>query len=72
MLLRKQNAFLNIRFDALQQTNRGNHITLVETWDGIKAIEAHGADEQMKRFCKKIFAISEVSTTSAFARRSTE
>jgi quinol monooxygenase YgiN len=48
----------NIRFDALQQTKRGNHITLVETWDGMKAIEAHGADEHMKQFRKKIFAIS--------------
>src|SRR5450631_908175 len=48
----------NIRFDALQQTNRGNHITLVETWDGMKAIEAHGADEHMKQFRKKIFSIS--------------
>ncbi len=48
----------NIRFDALQQTNRGNHITLVETWDGMKGIEAHGADGHMTQFRKKIFAIS--------------
>jgi quinol monooxygenase YgiN len=48
----------NIRFDALQQTSRGNHITLVETWDGMKAIDTHGADEHMKQFRKKIFTIS--------------
>ncbi len=53
---RKDNG--NIRFDAFQQTSRGNHITLVETWDGDKAVEAHGADEHMKQFRKKIFAIS--------------
>ena len=48
----------NIRFDALQQTNRGNHITLVETWDGMSAVANHGADEHMKQFRKKIFSIS--------------
>jgi quinol monooxygenase YgiN len=48
----------NIRFDALQQTSRGNHITLVETWEGAKAVETHGADEHMKQFRKRIFSIS--------------
>jgi quinol monooxygenase YgiN len=42
----------------LQQASRGNHITLVESWDGAKAIEAHGADEHTKQFRKKIFSIS--------------
>jgi quinol monooxygenase YgiN len=48
----------NIRFDALQQTSRGNHLTLVETWDGMKAVDTHGADDHMKQFRKNIFPIS--------------
>jgi len=48
----------NVRFDALQQTSRGNHITLVETWEGMKAVDTHGADEHMKQFRKKILSIS--------------
>ena len=48
----------NIRFDALQQTSRGNHESLVETWDSAKAIEVHGADEHTKQFRKKLFPIS--------------
>jgi quinol monooxygenase YgiN len=48
----------NVRFDSLQQTSRGNHLTLVETWDGTAALDAHGADEHMKQFRKKIFPIS--------------
>jgi quinol monooxygenase YgiN len=48
----------NIRFDSLQQTSRGNHLTLVETWDSTKSVEAHGAEEHMTQFRKKIFPIS--------------
>lgn len=33
----------NVRFDSLQQTSRGNHLALVETWDGMKSVDRHGA-----------------------------
>jgi quinol monooxygenase YgiN len=48
----------NVRFDSLQQTSRGNHLTLVETWDDMKSVDGHGASEHMTQFRKKIFPIS--------------
>jgi quinol monooxygenase YgiN len=62
----------NIRFDALQQTNRGNHIILVETCDGMKAIEAHGLMNTCSSSAKRYLRSAGASTTSAFTRRSTE
>jgi len=48
----------NLRFDALQQTSRGNHETLIEVWENTSALEAHGASDHMKDFRGKLFPIS--------------
>jgi quinol monooxygenase YgiN len=48
----------SLRFDALQQNSRLNHVTLVEIWKNPKAVEAHGISEHMKEFRKKFFPIS--------------
>ena len=48
----------NLRFDALQQTSRGNHETLIEVWENASALENHGASDHMKDFRAKLFPIS--------------
>jgi quinol monooxygenase YgiN len=48
----------NLRFDALQQTSRGNHETLVEAWENSSALAAHGASSHVKEFRAKLFPIS--------------
>jgi quinol monooxygenase YgiN len=48
----------NLRFDALQQTSRGNHETLVEAWENSSALAAHGASNHVKEFRAKLFPIS--------------
>jgi quinol monooxygenase YgiN len=45
---RKENG--NLRYDVLQQTSRPNHMTLVETWTDMKAIEAHEISALMKKY----------------------
>lgn len=40
----------NIRFDALVQASRPNHLTLVEAWTGSAAQEAHSATVPAKAF----------------------
>jgi len=40
----------NLRFDALTQTSRPNHMTLVELWTDQKAVDAHGNAEHTRRF----------------------
>jgi quinol monooxygenase YgiN len=40
----------NARFDALQQTSRPNHETLVEIWQDQKALDAHAAAAHMRDF----------------------
>jgi len=48
----------SVRFDALQQTSRGNHETLVEAWASAAAVDAHGAAEHVRQFRRKLFPIS--------------
>ena len=48
----------NIRFDALQQTSRPNHMTVVEAWKDQKAVDAHGAAEGTKQFREKLTPLS--------------
>jgi quinol monooxygenase YgiN len=48
----------NQRFDALQQTSRGNHETLIEAWENSSALAAHGASNHVKDFRAKLFPIS--------------
>ncbi|HZP79009.1 MAG TPA: antibiotic biosynthesis monooxygenase [Pseudolabrys sp.] len=40
----------NIRYDVLQQTSRPNHLTLVEVWHGVQALEGHEAAAHTKTF----------------------
>jgi len=48
----------NLRFDALQQTSRGNHETLIEAWENASALDRHGASAHMKDCRGKLFPIS--------------
>ncbi len=38
------------RFDIWQQTNRPNHITLIEGWSGMSTLEAHEKAEPSRKF----------------------
>jgi quinol monooxygenase YgiN len=40
----------NLRFDSLTQTNRPNHMTLVEVWRDQAAVTAHSAADHTKQF----------------------
>lgn len=40
----------NLRFDALTQSNRANHMTLVETWRDPQAFEAHVVAAHVRKF----------------------
>jgi quinol monooxygenase YgiN len=44
----------NVRFDSLTQTNRPNHMTLVEVWKDQKAVGAHSAAAHTKLFRDKL------------------
>ena len=44
----------NLRFDALTQANRPNHMTLVEVWKDQKAVTAHSAADHTKLFRDKL------------------
>ena len=48
----------NMRFDALQQTSRPNHMTVVEAWKDQKAVDAHGTAEGTKQFREKLTPMS--------------
>ena len=40
----------NLRFDVLQGTTRMNHLTIIETWQNQKALEAHAAAAHTKQY----------------------
>lgn len=40
----------NVRFDVLQQAGRSNHLTLVEVWTDLKALEAHEHAAHTRKF----------------------
>lgn len=42
--------FGNLRYDILQQSNRPNHLTLVEAWRDQRALEAHEAAAHTAKF----------------------
>ena len=44
----------NLRFDVWQQTSRPNHFTVVETWTGQKACDAHVATGHTRNFRAKL------------------
>jgi quinol monooxygenase YgiN len=39
----------NVRFDVLQQSGRPNHLTLVEVWTDLKALEAHEEADRTRK-----------------------
>jgi quinol monooxygenase YgiN len=53
---RKQSG--NLRFDVLQQTNRPNHFTVVETWTNRATYDAHYMQAQTKEFRGKLVTMT--------------
>jgi len=47
-----------LAFNALQQTSRPNHVTLVEIWKNHKAVDTHGTSAHMKDFRAKFMPLS--------------
>ena len=48
----------NLRFDALTQNNRPNHMTVVEIWADKKSLEEHGITAHKKQFREKLMPLS--------------
>jgi quinol monooxygenase YgiN len=48
----------NLRFEVLQQSNRPNHMTVVEAWGSRRAQQAHTTTEHMKSFRDKLLPMS--------------
>ena len=48
----------NVRFEALTQNSRTNHMTVVEIWTDRKAADAHGAAAYKREFREKLMPIS--------------
>jgi quinol monooxygenase YgiN len=48
----------NLRFDALTQNSRPNHMTVVEIWPDKKSLEEHGSSTHKKAFREKLMPMS--------------
>ena len=48
----------NIRYEVLQQLSRPNHMTLVEIWNGERALEAHENAPHMKKYRDALLPMS--------------
>ena len=48
----------NVRFEALTQTSRPNHMTVVEIWADRRALEAHSIAPHMKSYREKLLPMS--------------
>jgi quinol monooxygenase YgiN len=48
----------NVRFEALTQNSRTNHMTVVEIWADRKALEAHSVAAHMKSYREKLLPMS--------------
>ena len=48
----------NLRFDALTQNSRPNHMTVVEIWPDKKSLEEHGISAHKKTFREKLMPMS--------------
>jgi quinol monooxygenase YgiN len=48
----------NLRFDALTQNSRPNHMTVVEIWPDKKSLEEHGSSAHKKAFREKLMPMS--------------
>jgi quinol monooxygenase YgiN len=44
----------SLRFDVLQHAVRANHFTVVEVWDGPRALDAHAAAAHTKQFREEV------------------
>ena len=44
----------NLRFEALTQTNRGNHFTVIEAWQSRDAVQTHGMTAAARTFRDKV------------------
>lgn len=51
----------NIRFDILTQSNRGNHMTVVEMWDSADSQAAHQSHPDKKRFRDELAGVEAAS-----------
>jgi quinol monooxygenase YgiN len=48
----------NIRYEVLQQANRGNHFTVIEAWTNRKALDAHAMAAHTRAFREKLSPIA--------------
>jgi len=48
----------NIRYDVLQQGNRPNHLTLVEVWHSLQALETHEIAAHTRKFRDDVLPMS--------------
>jgi len=48
----------NVRFEALQQNSRPNHMTVIEVWNDAKALDMHGGAAETKLFREKLTPMS--------------
>jgi quinol monooxygenase YgiN len=48
----------NLRFDVLQHAMRGNHFTVIETWQSQSALDAHAAAAHTKQYREELQPIS--------------
>ena len=48
----------NMRFEALTQISRPNHMTVVEIWKDQQAVDAHGVNAHTKQFREKLTPLS--------------
>ena len=61
----------NLRFDALQQADRANHMTLVEVWADLGALEAYGVATPTREFRDQLVAMSGSPYDARAYRRAT-
>lgn len=48
----------NLRFDVLQQASRLNHLTVVEVWQDLAALDAHAVATHTKQFREQLLPMS--------------
>lgn len=48
----------NLRYEVVQQTNRPNHFTVIESWKSREAFEAHGMARHVREFRDKLAPMS--------------
>jgi quinol monooxygenase YgiN len=48
----------NVRFDVLQQTSRQNHLTVVEIWRDLAALDGHAVASHTKKFRDQLLPMS--------------